>query len=63
MPNLSTEHYPPKEKMLRGVIEDAQGSDLAPIFGDLSQSEICFEIKSPLATFSRSSASSVFGDQ
>ena len=29
------------------IREDAQGSELAPIFGDLSQSEILSEIKPP----------------
>jgi hypothetical protein len=29
-------------------LEDAQGSDLAPIFGDFSQSEKLSEIKPPL---------------
>ena len=29
--------------------KDAKGRDLAPIFGDLSQSEHCFEIEPPLA--------------
>jgi hypothetical protein len=32
------------------LIENAQRSDLAPIFGDLSQSEKLSEIKPPLAT-------------
>ena len=31
--------------------KDAQGSDLSPIFGDLSQSENNSEIKTPLVLF------------
>ena len=41
MPTHSPGHYPPKEKMLRGVIWH-------PIFEDLSQSEKLSEIKPPL---------------
>ena len=44
VPNHCPEHYPPKEKKFI-----AQGIDLAPIFGDLSQSKKLSEIKPPLA--------------
>ena len=41
MPNHYPKDYPPKK--------EAQDSDLASIFGDLSQSETISEIKPPLA--------------
>ena len=41
MPNHDPEYYPQKK-------ENAQDRDLAPILGDLSQSEKLSEIKSPL---------------
>jgi hypothetical protein len=43
MQNHFPEHYPLKEK------KNAQGSDLAPLFGDLSPSEKLFKIKLLLA--------------
>ena len=43
MPNLSPDHYPPKEKLL-----SQQGRDLASIFGDVSLIEKLSEIKTPL---------------
>ena len=44
MPNHSPEHYPPKEKMLRGVSWHL-------FFGDLSQSEKLSKIKPPLGSY------------
>jgi hypothetical protein len=41
VPNYNPEDYPQKK-------EDAQDRDLAPIFGDLSQSEKLSGIKPPL---------------
>ena len=43
MPNHCPEHYPHTLKR-----EDTQGSDLAPSFEDLNQSENLFDIKPPL---------------
>ena len=44
MPNHDPEYYPQKK-------ENAQDRDLAPILGDMSQSETLSEIKSPLDTY------------